>query len=154
MPRIPDHPITATARHDGIGSCARNRLLKTRGKYVAGKTQISAHDDDHNDDHQAVERVVAHVRLQFSDDRRQFQADQQKCERVEHVGEHAPDRRPDQPRLGVDEQPRPPTEHDAGRDRGQHAGDVQLVGRQIGGERREQKYDARIVGSPKPRRCR
>ncbi len=76
---------------------------------------------------------------QLADDRAQVEAEQHEQRRLEQEDQRAPEHRAADPRGGLEHALGPGPEVDAGHHGGEHARHVQLLGRDVGDERRDQR---------------
>ena len=127
MPRMPDHDNTRNA----FPLRSRVALTHLAAQYVrqvaGGKDPGDTHDDHGDAYQQTVESVIADVRFERFDDRRQLQPDEQKRVRVQYENEHAPDGADRAPRESESIKSfRTPAEQYSRRHGGEHARDVEL----------------------------
>ena len=154
-PRIPAQAMTTTAARGGDGSRSRIRALRTRGRYVAGKT--------HTMRATITVRLMAtpsamsspvRVRGEPFDDVRELEADEHEQEAVDQEVDDGPDAGPEQPTVGREGPSGASSGDQTGRDRREDPADADRLRRQVRGDRRDQRQDdleRRVPGAaPRP----
>ena len=156
-PRSPDQPTRNVSRQASAGSRSAIRRRGESGSRLDRKTHDEAGHDGGRTDEDARCPGTRAGRSRSAPARMSGSArpEQHEHEAVEDERDHLPDRQPEDAAVGREHRPQPAPDHQPRGDDGEHAREVQLdarnlqlLGRQVGGVRDQQRdhdLDGRIV---------